>query len=320
MKPGQTAAAPAAVCVTYLHPTFFGTVALVWFSFPKKQNQTFILRKKSGFIWYFQNAQYWVKLSWKCDLDSKGCIANYCINAALKQTSYFEHCFGGPSILKYSCGRRERRFEAGLGQSELDQLDQRPPAATDPPAVWARQPLWQQSGPSRPCVRPYPGWHLRLFRAQNQITPISVFFFQGFDFADSSCLIKQEAKNENPGPHSHSLHLGVHGASCIQTQILASLMVNFISESARLSVLYKVHLYILSPAPTRGHQFRAILCLCNNEDIRDMYSWQNFNNHDAANNVCRRIRPLKPLASNLRSRRPHGWKAPRTIFKITLLF
>ena len=55
----------------------------------------------------------------------------------LKQTSYFEHCLGGPSIFKYSCGRRERRFEAGFGHSKLDQLDQRPPAATDPPAVLA---------------------------------------------------------------------------------------------------------------------------------------------------------------------------------------
>ena len=51
-------------------------------------------------------------------------------------------------------GRRERRFEAGFGHSKLDQLDQRPPAATDPPAVpvWTRQPLWQQSGPS-PTMR-----------------------------------------------------------------------------------------------------------------------------------------------------------------------
>jgi hypothetical protein len=43
-------------------------------------------------------------------------------------------------------------FEAGYGNSKLDQLDQRPPAATDPPAVWARQPLWKQSGPS-PTMR-----------------------------------------------------------------------------------------------------------------------------------------------------------------------
>jgi hypothetical protein len=36
----------------------------------------------------------------------------------------------------------------GFGHSKLDELDQRPPAATDPLAVWTRQPLWQQSGPS----------------------------------------------------------------------------------------------------------------------------------------------------------------------------
>ena len=72
--------------------------------------------------------------------------------------------------------------------------------------------------------------------------------------------------------------------------------------------------------PLRGRQqFRAILCLCSNKDVCNLL---NFSNPDAANNVstCIRIRSLEPQASNLRSRRPHEEKAPRTIFKITFLF
>ena len=61
-----------------------------------KQYQFFYFETK--FYIYFIYSAYWVKLSSKCDLDSAGCIANYYINAVLKQTSYFEHCLGGPSI------------------------------------------------------------------------------------------------------------------------------------------------------------------------------------------------------------------------------
>ena len=55
---------------------------------------------------------------------------------------------------------------------------------------------------------------------------------------------------------------------------------------------------------SRRPQFRAILCLCNN---KDMYNWPNFSNSDDSDNVPRRIRSLKPQASNLRSRRPHEY-------------
>jgi hypothetical protein len=41
MKPEETAAVPAAACVTNLSPGFFDTVALAQFIFSKKKNQTF---------------------------------------------------------------------------------------------------------------------------------------------------------------------------------------------------------------------------------------------------------------------------------------
>jgi hypothetical protein len=86
---------PAAACVKNLSPGFFGTVALGQFSFFKT---TAIVYFETKFYIFFIYLAYWVKLSSKCDLDSAGCIAYYHINAVLKQTSYFEHCLGGPSI------------------------------------------------------------------------------------------------------------------------------------------------------------------------------------------------------------------------------
>jgi hypothetical protein len=74
---------------------FSGTVALGQFSFSKNNIKLLFWNK---ILSLFDISAYWVKLSSKCDLDSAGCIVHYDINAVLKQTSYFEHCLGGPSI------------------------------------------------------------------------------------------------------------------------------------------------------------------------------------------------------------------------------
>jgi hypothetical protein len=42
---------------------------------------------------------------------------------------FFEYCLGEGAF--FSCGRRERGFAASFGHRKVDQ---RPPAATDPPA------------------------------------------------------------------------------------------------------------------------------------------------------------------------------------------
>jgi hypothetical protein len=94
MKPEETAE-PTAACVANLSPSFPGNVALGQFSFVKTIS---IFYFETNFYIYFLCLAYWVKLSSKCDLDSAGYIANYHMNAVLKQTSYFEHCLGGPSI------------------------------------------------------------------------------------------------------------------------------------------------------------------------------------------------------------------------------
>jgi hypothetical protein len=45
IKPGHTAAAPAAACLTYLSLGFFGTVALGQFSFSKKLSSFYFGKK-----------------------------------------------------------------------------------------------------------------------------------------------------------------------------------------------------------------------------------------------------------------------------------
>jgi hypothetical protein len=117
----------------------------------------------------------------KMRLNSAGCSVKYYINGDTKTKGWFWTLFRRAF---YSCGRRERRFEASFGHPKLDK---RPRAATDPhanthPPAAQRGSSW---GHLRPCLPGYPSLAFAIFLEIDFdiveiVSPVSIYYMNRF--------------------------------------------------------------------------------------------------------------------------------------------
>jgi hypothetical protein len=114
--------------------------------------------------------------------DSAGCIANYYINAVLKQTSYFEHCLGWPSI-----DTRVADERAGLRRALADPSWTSWTSALLPLHTHLLYGPTSRTGSSRGHLRPcVPRFLVLAFTTvqglESNNTDFRVIFFSGFWF------------------------------------------------------------------------------------------------------------------------------------------